>query len=199
MHGPALQRRRFSDVHAGKRQKAAGEPREPQPDAIVAELGLQNCQNTVVGDAMLRGVSSGERKRVTTGEMQFGVQAVSLKDEIITGLGTVATFDRPGAAPRGAQVAQDNGHLVAAAVARGVCVVRQRPDDNRRRSTSGHGTRWSRTWNRWSSCVRCAATSPTFCATSRRTHRSSTTLLTPPAQRQRVRSVVGQVVDGQAR
>lgn len=63
------------------------------PDSIVDELGLQSCQDTVIGDAMLRGVSGGERKRVTTGEMQFGVQAVSLMDEISTGLDSAATFD----------------------------------------------------------------------------------------------------------
>jgi ABC-type multidrug transport system ATPase subunit/ABC-type multidrug transport system permease subunit len=63
------------------------------PDMVIAEMGLQNCQDTVIGNAMLRGVSGGERKRVTTGEMQFGVHAVSLMDEISTGLDSAATFD----------------------------------------------------------------------------------------------------------
>lgn len=43
------------------------------PETTVAQLGLQNCQNTIVGDDMMRGISGGERKRVTTGEMQFGM------------------------------------------------------------------------------------------------------------------------------
>ncbi|GAB9476697.1 Atp-binding protein, partial [Globisporangium polare] len=56
------------------------------PEVIIQQLGLQNCQDTIVGDAMLRGVSGGERKRVTTGEMEFGMKYVTLMDEISTGL-----------------------------------------------------------------------------------------------------------------
>ncbi|KAJ8577783.1 hypothetical protein ON010_g1422 [Phytophthora cinnamomi] len=63
------------------------------PDLVVQQLGLENCQNTVVGDAMLRGVSGGERKRVTTGEMEFGNAYVKMMDEISTGLDSAATFD----------------------------------------------------------------------------------------------------------
>ncbi|KAH9161852.1 hypothetical protein LEN26_001230 [Aphanomyces euteiches] len=56
------------------------------PDIIVRQMGLTNCKDTIVGDAMLRGVSGGERKRVTIGEMEFGMKQVSLMDEISTGL-----------------------------------------------------------------------------------------------------------------
>ncbi|EEY61563.1 ATP-binding Cassette (ABC) Superfamily [Phytophthora infestans T30-4] len=42
---------------------------------------------------MLRGVSGGERKRVTTGEMAFGNKFVLMMDEISTGLDSAATFD----------------------------------------------------------------------------------------------------------
>ncbi|RAW25886.1 ABC transporter G family member 34 [Phytophthora cactorum] len=63
------------------------------PDVIIQQLGLKNCQDTIVGDAMIRGVSGGERKRVTTGEMEFGMKFVSLMDEISTGLDSAATFD----------------------------------------------------------------------------------------------------------
>ncbi|EGZ21143.1 pleiotropic drug resistance protein ABC superfamily [Phytophthora sojae] len=63
------------------------------PDVIIRLLGLENCQNTIVGDAMLRGVSGGERKRVTTGEMAFGNKFVLLMNEISTGLDSAATFD----------------------------------------------------------------------------------------------------------
>ncbi|POM66313.1 ABC Superfamily, partial [Phytophthora palmivora] len=63
------------------------------PDVILQQLGLQNCQETIVGDAMTRGISGGERKRVTTGEMEFGMKYVSLMDEISTGLDSAATYD----------------------------------------------------------------------------------------------------------
>ncbi|KDO33464.1 hypothetical protein SPRG_02271 [Saprolegnia parasitica CBS 223.65] len=56
-------------------------------------LGLSNCADTVVGDALLRGVSGGERKRVTVGEMLVGGQSIFLCDEISTGLDSAATFD----------------------------------------------------------------------------------------------------------
>ncbi|CAH0515637.1 unnamed protein product [Peronospora belbahrii] len=63
------------------------------PDVIVTQLGLTNCQETIVGDALVRGVSGGERKRVTTGEMEFGMKYMTLMDEISTGLDSAATFD----------------------------------------------------------------------------------------------------------
>ncbi|GMF11464.1 unnamed protein product [Phytophthora lilii] len=73
--------------------KAARALAKHYPDVVIQQLGLENCQNTVVGDAMLRGVSGGERKRVTTGEMAFGNKHVVLMDEISTGLDSAATFD----------------------------------------------------------------------------------------------------------
>ncbi|KAI9993667.1 hypothetical protein PInf_015960 [Phytophthora infestans] len=63
------------------------------PGVIIRQLGLENCQNTILGNAMLRGISGGERKRVTTGEMMFGNKFVLMMDEISTGLDSAATFD----------------------------------------------------------------------------------------------------------
>ena len=36
---------------------------------IIQVLGLDICADTMVGNEMLRGISGGQRKRVTTGEM----------------------------------------------------------------------------------------------------------------------------------
>ncbi|KAG2502266.1 hypothetical protein JM16_009856 [Phytophthora kernoviae] len=63
------------------------------PDIVIEQLGLQNCQDTILGNAMLRGVSGGERKRVTTGEMEFGMKYMTLMDEISTGLDSATAFD----------------------------------------------------------------------------------------------------------
>ncbi|ETO66547.1 hypothetical protein F444_16343 [Phytophthora nicotianae P1976] len=63
------------------------------PEIILQQLGLKICQDTIVGDAMMRGISGGERKRVTTGEMEFGMKYASFMDEISTGLDSAATFD----------------------------------------------------------------------------------------------------------
>ncbi|KAF0714506.1 hypothetical protein As57867_003828, partial [Aphanomyces stellatus] len=62
-------------------------------EMIMQLLGLTNCADTVVGDALLRGLSGGERKRVTVGEILVGGQSVFLCDEISTGLDSAATFD----------------------------------------------------------------------------------------------------------
>ncbi|GMF48964.1 unnamed protein product [Phytophthora fragariaefolia] len=63
------------------------------PDVIVEQLGLQTCRETVIGNALKRGVSGGERRRVTTGEMEFGMKYATFMDEISTGLDSAATFD----------------------------------------------------------------------------------------------------------
>ncbi|EQC37281.1 hypothetical protein SDRG_05505 [Saprolegnia diclina VS20] len=63
------------------------------PDIVTRQMGLKICEDTIVGNGMLRGVSGGERKRVTVGEMEFGMKMVSFMDEISTGLDSAATYD----------------------------------------------------------------------------------------------------------
>ncbi|GLE01496.1 hypothetical protein PINS_up010326 [Pythium insidiosum] len=63
------------------------------PQIVLNLLGLTGCKDTVVGDAMIRGISGGQRKRVTTGEMMFGKKNVLIMDEISTGLDSAATYD----------------------------------------------------------------------------------------------------------
>ncbi|OWZ08834.1 ABC transporter [Phytophthora megakarya] len=81
------------DHHSQQALKSTVEMFENSPDVIKEQLGLQNCWNTVVGDNMVRGVSGGEKKRVTTGEMVLGIQRAVFMDEISTGLDSAATFD----------------------------------------------------------------------------------------------------------
>ncbi|XP_042493681.1 pleiotropic drug resistance protein 1-like [Macadamia integrifolia] len=61
-------------------------------DYILKILGLDICADTMVGDEMLRGISGGQRKRVTTGEMMVGAARALFMDEISTGLDSSTTF-----------------------------------------------------------------------------------------------------------
>ncbi|KAJ7966133.1 Pleiotropic drug resistance ABC transporter [Quillaja saponaria] len=61
-------------------------------DYILKILGLEVCADIMVGDEMLRGVSGGQRKRVTTGEMLVGPVRALFMDEISTGLDSSTTF-----------------------------------------------------------------------------------------------------------
>ncbi|KAJ0985631.1 hypothetical protein J5N97_003987 [Dioscorea zingiberensis] len=61
-------------------------------DYILKILGLDICADTMVGDEMLRGISGGQRKRVTTGEMVVGPARALFMDEISTGLDSSTTF-----------------------------------------------------------------------------------------------------------
>ncbi|KAG6492651.1 ABC transporter G family member 44-like [Zingiber officinale] len=61
-------------------------------DYILKILGLETCADTMVGDEMLRGISGGEKKRVTIGEMIVGPSRALFMDEISTGLDSSTTF-----------------------------------------------------------------------------------------------------------
>ena len=55
-------------------------------DIVMSLLGLAHCSETLVGDALVRGISGGERKRLTTAEMLVGPSNVIMLDEMSTGL-----------------------------------------------------------------------------------------------------------------
>ncbi|CAI9115148.1 OLC1v1015985C1 [Oldenlandia corymbosa var. corymbosa] len=61
-------------------------------DYVIKILGLEACADTLVGDQMIRGISGGEKKRLTTGELMVGPARVLLMDEISTGLDSSTTF-----------------------------------------------------------------------------------------------------------
>ncbi|RLN85294.1 hypothetical protein BBJ28_00019481 [Nothophytophthora sp. Chile5] len=63
------------------------------PQVTLELLGLQHCADTIIGDGLQRGVSGGERKRVTTGEMLVGLKLALFLDSITTGLDSAAAFD----------------------------------------------------------------------------------------------------------
>ncbi|KAL2489953.1 ABC transporter G family member 40 [Forsythia ovata] len=61
-------------------------------DYILKVLGLEICADTLVGDEMIRGISGGQKKRVTTGEMLVGPAKALFMDEISTGLDSSTTY-----------------------------------------------------------------------------------------------------------
>ncbi|TQD75125.1 hypothetical protein C1H46_039353 [Malus baccata] len=97
-------------VELSRREKDSGIKPDPEIDAVMKAtslsgqkaslitdyvlkiLGLDVCADTVVGDDMKRGISGGQRKRVTTGEMLVGPAKAFFMDEISTGLDSSTTF-----------------------------------------------------------------------------------------------------------
>ncbi|XP_057834777.2 ABC transporter G family member 35 isoform X2 [Cryptomeria japonica] len=63
-----------------------------QTDYTLKILGLEICGDTIVGDEMMRGISGGQKKRVTTGEMIVGPTKTLFMDEISTGLDSSTTY-----------------------------------------------------------------------------------------------------------
>nr|AOF42830.1 ABCG/PDR subfamily ABC transporter [Petunia x hybrida] len=61
-------------------------------DYVLKILGLDICADTLVGDDMVRGISGGQKKRVTTGEMLVGPSKALFMDEISTGLDSSTTY-----------------------------------------------------------------------------------------------------------
>ncbi|OMP02252.1 ABC transporter-like protein [Corchorus olitorius] len=57
-----------------------------QAESIIAELGLTRCRNSIVGGPLLRGVSGGERKRVSIGLEMLVNPSLLLLDEPTSGL-----------------------------------------------------------------------------------------------------------------
>ncbi|TXG61337.1 hypothetical protein EZV62_012700 [Acer yangbiense] len=58
----------------------------------VEKLWLDLCADTLVGDEMLKGISGGQKKRLTTGELLVGPARVLFMDEISNGLDSSTTY-----------------------------------------------------------------------------------------------------------
>ncbi|GAB2228065.1 hypothetical protein Droror1_Dr00009895 [Drosera rotundifolia] len=61
-------------------------------DYTLRILGLDICRDTIVGDDMHRGISGGQKKRVTTGELIVGPAKTLFMDDISTGLDSSTTY-----------------------------------------------------------------------------------------------------------
>ncbi|XWS73140.1 hypothetical protein CRYUN_Cryun02cG0099900 [Craigia yunnanensis] len=63
-----------------------------QTDYILRILGLDICAGTIVGDTLRRGISGGQKKRLTTGEIIVGPIKTLFMDEITNGLDSSTAF-----------------------------------------------------------------------------------------------------------
>ncbi|PHT40516.1 putative pleiotropic drug resistance protein 7 [Capsicum baccatum] len=61
-------------------------------DYTLKILGPEICADIFVGDELIRGISGGERKRLTTGEMMVGPARALFMDEISTGLDSSTAY-----------------------------------------------------------------------------------------------------------
>ncbi|XP_052110559.1 pleiotropic drug resistance protein 3 isoform X2 [Arachis duranensis] len=75
-----------------KATSVKGLKRTLQTDYILKILGLDICADTLVGDPIRRGISGGQKKRLTTGEMMVGPTRALFMDEISNGLDSSTTF-----------------------------------------------------------------------------------------------------------
>ncbi|RVW53973.1 Pleiotropic drug resistance protein 1 [Vitis vinifera] len=75
-----------------RREKVANIKPDPDIDIYMKILGLEICADTIVGDEMVRGISGGQKRRLTTGEMLVGPAKALFMDEISTGLDSSTTF-----------------------------------------------------------------------------------------------------------
>ncbi|XAR65366.1 Monosaccharide-transporting ATPase [Bertholletia excelsa] len=66
--------------------KLTREEKIEQAELVMAELGLTHCRNSILGGPLLRGVSGGERKRVSIGQEMLVNPSLLLLDEPTSGL-----------------------------------------------------------------------------------------------------------------
>ncbi|KAF5184409.1 Abc transporter g family member [Thalictrum thalictroides] len=59
-------------------------------ESVISELGLGKCANTLIGNSFLRGVSGGEKKRVSIGHEMLVNPSLLLLDEPTSGLDSTA-------------------------------------------------------------------------------------------------------------
>ncbi|PHT31506.1 ABC transporter G family member 34 [Capsicum baccatum] len=75
-----------------KATAVAGQESSLVTDYVLKILGMDICADIMTGDNMRRGISGGQKKRLTTGEMLVGPAKVFFMDEISTGLDSSTTF-----------------------------------------------------------------------------------------------------------
>ncbi|KAJ3138169.1 hypothetical protein HK100_000047 [Physocladia obscura] len=91
-HYPSLTVRQTLDFALNCKVPSA-EIRDKIVESTLKLYGLVNCQNTVVGDSMLRGVSGGEKKRVSLAEATVVGGSAAAFDGCTKGLDAASSLD----------------------------------------------------------------------------------------------------------
>ncbi|XP_073019651.1 ABC transporter G family member 25-like [Primulina eburnea] len=61
-------------------------------ESVINELGLSKCENTIIGNSFIRGISGGERKRVSIAHEMLVDPSLLILDEPTSGLDSTAAF-----------------------------------------------------------------------------------------------------------
>ncbi|CAH9083767.1 unnamed protein product [Cuscuta epithymum] len=61
-------------------------------DSVIAELGLMKCENTIIGNSLVRGISGGERKRVSIAHEMLMNPSLLILDEPTSGLDSTTAY-----------------------------------------------------------------------------------------------------------
>ena len=61
-------------------------------ESAIAELGLRKCEDTIIGNSFIRGVSGGERKRVSIAHEMLVDPSLLILDEPTSGLDSTAAY-----------------------------------------------------------------------------------------------------------
>ncbi|KAM3262085.1 hypothetical protein ACQJBY_052645 [Aegilops geniculata] len=81
------------DIDSFMKTSTFGEGSNLTTNYIIKILGLSDCADTLVGDELRRGISGGQRKRATIGEMLVGLARCFFMDDISTGLDSSTTYE----------------------------------------------------------------------------------------------------------
>ncbi|GJN15549.1 hypothetical protein PR202_gb02470 [Eleusine coracana subsp. coracana] len=99
MLGEAIRRKKGAinkvdqDLDSFIKATTFGEGNNLTTNYIIKILGLSECADTLVGDELRRGISGGQKKRATIGEMLVGLARCFFMDDISTGLDSSTTFE----------------------------------------------------------------------------------------------------------
>ena len=61
-------------------------------ESVISELGLTKCENTIIGNSFIRGISGGERKRVSIAHEMLINPSLLILDEPTSGLDATAAY-----------------------------------------------------------------------------------------------------------